>query len=139
MIEQWKDIKGYPDYQISNLGNVKSLARFSIISDGRGKTVTEKILKSSKNFDGYLIVNLYCNKKRKTYTIHRLVLTAFVPNPKNKPTGNHKDGVKTNNFVENLEWATRSENTIHAFKTGLMKNSMLFKNKNRLYGKRKLK
>lgn len=93
MIEIFKDIEGYEDYQISNLGNVKSL-RF-------GK---EKILKPVKDGKKYLCVVLYKQGKHKMCKVHRLVAQAFIPNPNNLPQINHKDEDKTNNQVNNLEW-----------------------------------
>ena len=93
MIEIFKDIEGYEDYQISNLGNVKSL-RF-------GK---EKILKPVKDGKKYLCVVLYKQGKHKMCKVHRLVAQAFIPNPNNYQQVNHKDEDKTNNQVNNLEW-----------------------------------
>lgn len=93
MIEIFKDIEGYEDYQISNLGNVKSL-RF-------GK---EKILKPVKDGKKYLQVVLYKQGKNKVCKVHRLVAQAFIPNSQNLPQINHKDEDKTNNQVNNLEW-----------------------------------
>lgn len=94
MIEIFKDIEGYEGiYQVSNLGNVKSL-RF-------GK---EKILKPVKDGKKYLCVILYKQGKHKQYKIHRLVAQAFIPNSQNLPQINHKDEDKTNNQVNNLEW-----------------------------------
>lgn len=93
MIEIFKDIEGYEDYQISNLGNVKSL-RF-------GK---EKILKPVKDGKKYLCVVLYKQGKHKMCKVHRLVAQAFIDNPNNLPQINHKDEDKTNNQVNNLEW-----------------------------------
>jgi len=99
--EQWKKIREFEDYEISNLGRIYSQKR-----NGR-------ILKSRMDKNGYLYVSL-CNAGTHTKRIHRLVTQAFIPNPKNLPEINHKDGIKTNNNVENLEWVTSRENHIHA-------------------------
>lgn len=104
--EIWTDIKGYEGlYQISNKGNIKSF-------------ISSKIL-SPLFANGYLQVRLYKNSKSIRQKIHRLVAAAFIPNPANKPQVNHKNGIKTDNRVENLEWVTASENTRHAHKNGL--------------------
>lgn len=71
------------------------------------------------NRDGYKVVALYKNNKSTAKTVHRLVALAFIPNPENKPCVNHIDGNKQNNNIENLEWVTYSENTIHSFQNGL--------------------
>lgn len=94
-IEIWKSLEflGYPNYQVSNFGRVKSLKR--------GK---EKILKTYKDKYGYLILHLYNNSKVKTYFVHRLVALSFIPNPEKLPMINHKDESRDNNCVENLEW-----------------------------------
>lgn len=109
MIEEiWRDIEGYPNYQISNMGRVKSLSR----SDDRGRIIKEKILKQRKNRCGYYYVNLYLDGKNyKSKTIHRLVCEHFLPNPYNLPQVNHKDEDKQNNCVENLEWCTAEYNS----------------------------
>lgn len=102
-IEIWKDIVGFEGlYQISNLGNVKSL---NYLHTGK-----ERILKLSKNQYGYLYVTFRKNGEKKNYLIHRLVCQSFIPNPNNLPQVNHKDECKTNNCVENLEWCTCKEN-----------------------------
>ncbi len=123
MNEQWRNIKGFEGlYQVSNLGNVKSLKRFnrtSKIYSSLGYYRKEKILKPSKDAAGYLKIDLCKNGKRKNYLIHRLVAETFIPNPENKLQVNHKDGNKSNNFVDNLEWATPKENIIHAVVNGL--------------------
>lgn len=114
-MEIFKDIKGYEGlYQISNLGNVKSL-----------KFNKQRILKSLKNGRGYLNIRLYKNDINKTYSIHRLVALNFIPNPKNKPDVNHINAIKTDNRIDNLEWTTTQENVNHAFKLGLIKNRKL--------------
>lgn len=117
MQEIFKDIPGYEKrYQISNLGRVKSLAKQK--GFGIGYLQEEKILKSGDNTWGYLQVTLFKNKKVKKCTIHRLVLLSFVG--KSKLECNHKNGIKTDNRLKNLEYCTKSENHIHAFKLGLM-------------------
>ena len=94
--EIWKEIKGYPNYMVSNCGRVKSL--------NYKRTGKEKILKPSKNKKGYLIVGLCKNGKRKVFLVHRLVAMAFIPNPNNYQQVNHKDENPQNNFVSNLEY-----------------------------------
>lgn len=101
MEEIFVDIKGYEGlYQISNLGRIKSLLF--------GK---EKILKGSKDKDGYLKIILCKEEKHKTYKVHRLVATAFIPNPNGYRCVNHKDEDKANNCVENLEWCSNKYNS----------------------------
>lgn len=103
-IEIWKDIKNYEGlYQVSNWGRVKSL--------GNGGTYkTSRILKTGKDINGYFFVTLWKNGKQKHCLVHRLVATAFLDNPENFPCINHKDEVKTNNSVENLEWCSYKYN-----------------------------
>jgi hypothetical protein len=112
MEEVFKDIKGYEGrYQISNLGNVKSL-----------KNKKEIILKGGIDSCGYKIVSLIdTNKKQSTKTVHRLVAITFIPNPENKLTVNHINGIKLDNKIENLEWNTYAENMTHSFNNGLRK------------------
>lgn len=100
MDEIWLDIEGYEGlYQISNKGRVKSLYKGS-----------ERILRPAIDRYGYYKIMLYNDGVRKTFTIHRLVAQAFIPNLYNKPQINHLDENKLNNCVYNLEWATAKEN-----------------------------
>lgn len=127
--EIWKNIKGYEGlYQISNLGNVRSVPRI-IDSQFKGKPIKrevyEKILKKSSTKFGYDYVCLSKDGKTKKYKIHRLVGEHFIPNLENKRTINHIDGNKHNNTVENLEWATYKENQQHAIRTGLWNKEYL--------------
>ena len=114
-MENWKDIKGYEGfYQVSNLGRVRSLERDIYCQNGTfHQHLKEKILVPVLDKDGYQIVSLYKNRKMKTMKVHRLVALAFIPNPENKPQINHKDEVKTNNVVENLEWCTSVYNALY--------------------------
>lgn len=122
-MEIWKDIEGFEGhYQISNYGRVKSLARRTGAAhecnlEDKILSPIEKREKGQKQ--GYLFVNLFKKNKGTLSYVHRLVAQAFIDNPENKKTVNHKDGNKHNNHVDNLEWNTNKENNMHAIKTGL--------------------
>ena len=92
-------------YYVTKEGNILSSRKFKVPT----------VLKPFNDRDGYLRVNLL----GKMHSVHRLIAKAFIPNPENKPTVNHINGIKDDNRVNNLEWATNSENTKHAYKTGL--------------------
>lgn len=103
MREIWKDIKGYKDkYQVSNLGNVKSL--------NYNQTHKEKLLKLFQNTNGYYQIDLWKNNKGKKCLVHRLVAETFIDNPNNYPIINHKDENPLNNCAENLEWCDAKYN-----------------------------
>lgn len=120
----WKPIKGYENlYEISSSGLVRGLIRvIKTISHGNRK-FNSKILKSRLNNYGYEEVRLSKNGISKTHFIHRLIAENFISNPDNKKEVNHKNGIKDDNRIENLEWVTHSENMIHAYKNGLIKKS----------------
>lgn len=104
---EWRDTYIYGEqYEVSNTGIVRN-------------KVTGHILSPQEDKKGYLRVRLSLHDKKATAKVHRLVAMAFIPNPEGKPQVNHKDTDKHNNRVGNLEWATNSENQIHAYKTGL--------------------
>lgn len=101
--EIWKNIEGYPNYQVSNMGRVKSL--------NYNHTKKEKILKPHNTGNGYLMVQLFNNDTYKCKLIHRLVAETFISNPENKPCVDHINTDKTDNKVENLRWVTHKENS----------------------------
>jgi len=112
----WKDINGWDGYyQVNTIGQVKSLKRTVLTKRGYLFHVREIILKPSNDKDGYPQVVFIRNQKRKTYKIHQLVAKTFISNPNNKPQINHKNGIKSDNCVLNLEWCTASENAIHTY------------------------
>src|SRR3990167_6406746 len=102
--ETWKDIEGYEGlYQVSDLGNIKSLFRINYRKDGSKNPVKERVLKTGLAKSGYLTVSLSKDYIAKSYAAHRLVLSTFKSNPDCKPTVNHKDGDKKNNNLSNLD------------------------------------
>lgn len=119
MEEIWKDIDGYEGlYQVSNHGNVKSVDRHVRQKSSNGEQVRiirGRLLKQRIQNNGYYIVWLCKNGVSKVFTVHRLVANAFIPNLSNKKDVNHKNGVKTDNGVYNLEWCSRSENIKHSY------------------------
>lgn len=125
MIE-WKQVPGFEYYEASSTGLVRSIDRVvDRIRKGRthqlpkkGKVITQQIDKQ-----GYRVISI----NKKGFKIHRLVALAFLDNPDSKRCVNHKDGIKSNNNVNNLEWATHSENIKHAHRTGLKKPQQLGK------------
>jgi hypothetical protein len=122
MKEIWKWIDGYKDmYQVSNLGRVRSVDRYVYceVSPNKLQHIFGKVLKQGCNHKGYPIVYLSKDGKQKTITVHRLVAKTFIDNPLSLPQVNHKDGCKTNNCVENLEWCDNSYNQKHAWESGL--------------------
>ena len=96
------------NYSVSDMGEVRN-------------DITNRRIKGSKQY-GYVRVSLILDKKYIGKSIHRLVAEAFIPNPKNLPQVNHKDGNKANNSVYNLEWCNNSYNQLHANRMGLCKN-----------------
>ena len=128
MREIWKEIKGYEGlYEVSNTGKVRSKDRLVTGKDGVTKKLKGKELfftVSKVDEKGHLpraSVQLWKDNHATLKSVHRLVAEAFIPNPENKPTVNHIDGNPLNNYVDNLEWATYSENQKHAYRTGLVR------------------
>lgn len=115
MNEIWKPIVNYESYyEISNLGNVWSKGKKYVDSLGKVMNRKPRNVKIHKGTNGYLCVDLNSNNVSSQKYIHRLVAEAFILNPENKPTVNHKDGNKLNNNISNLEWNSYSENNKHA-------------------------
>lgn len=114
MIEIWKIIENWEDYEISNYGRVRR--KKTAINNKRWKV--GRVLRPQSN-GNYLFICLHKNGIKKRFYIHRLVLMAFNREPLKDEEGNHKDGNKLNNYMGNLEWLTHSENEKHAHRIGL--------------------
>lgn len=109
--EIWKDIPGYEgSYQASTDGNIRSVDRIVVRSDGVRKPLTGVVLSPSKNASGYYNVSLRKDGKARSFLVSRLVAITFLPNPSGLPEVNHKNEIKTDNRIENLEWISRLDN-----------------------------
>lgn len=106
-------------YEVSSEGEVRSLDRY--VERGYSRRFLQgKLLKVTKDKNGYMRVSTSVGGEKRTWKVHRLVATSFLDNPDDLPCVNHKDGNKNNNHVDNLEWVSYSENTQHAVDTGLL-------------------
>lgn len=116
-MEIWKDITGYEGYfQVSNLGNFRSLDRRIKYKNSGTRLYPGKPLLKETTLDGYQRIVLMKEAIKKRFMCHRIVAQEFIPNPENKPFINHINGNKSDNRVENLEWCTQSENELHSFR-----------------------
>ena len=114
----WKPIINYEGiYEISNYGDIRSIDRF--VNSKTKRLCKGTMIKQNKDEDGYNSVHLYKNGKRKVFFVHRLVISSFIGINENKTQVNHKNGNKSDNNINNLEWMTPLENTRHAWQTGL--------------------
>ncbi len=114
-------IVGFPNYSVNILGEVKNV-------------LSGKILKPCIT-DGYLCVRLYTHKKRKCYSIHRLLALHFIPNPENKPCIDHINRIRSDNRIENLRWVTHAENNqnVSIHKNNKLKEQNICMNEKNLY------
>lgn len=129
-IEIWKDIEGYEGmYQVSNMGRVRALDR--VKPNSGGQIAKGHILPQSDNGHGYRFVSLWKFNKGRRFYVHRLVASAFIPNPNNFPIINHKDENKSNNRYENLEWCTQKYNINYGNHMKRLKESYIANGNNR--------
>ena len=129
--EIWKDVPGYEGYyQVSNFGRLKSF-------HGKKERITIG-KQNSGNKNDYRCFQLSKNGKVKVIKAHRLIAETFIHNPEKKPEVNHISGLKYQNNVENLEWCTRKENSVHASKNGLSSTYWLGKGGKGYFGNKKI-
>ncbi len=124
-MEVWKDIPGYEGkYQVSTLGNVRGLDYIVYEKSGKSRLHKGRILKTFKVTGGYHCLKLQVGNKKKHFLVHRLVAMAFIPNPNNYDTVNHKDENVDNNRVENLEWLSLYQNNRYGSHDNNMRKSL---------------
>lgn len=117
--EEWRAVHGHEGvYQVSNLGNVRSIGRFVNTPVPKTTVIYKRfrpgvaLIPTMNKRTGYMVVTLYKDGKPQKHTVHRLVAEAFIENPDKKKCVNHKDYNRTNNNIANLEWVTHSENAL---------------------------
>lgn len=138
--EVWKPVQGYEGYyNVSNLGNVYSLLRTVIRSDGLSCQRGGYLLQHTMNSDGYPTVHLSKNGVSERIPVHVLVARAFVDNPNGYKEVNHKDFDRTNCRSDNLEWITHRDNVQYTVKAGRHASRDFFGSKNPNFGGTKLK
>lgn len=113
--ETWAKIPEFPLYEASTHGRVRSIERTDAVGRRKKSTVLRQFFDSRHC---YLCVNVWNNGKQKTMRVHRLIALAFIPNPRELPEVNHKDEIKTNNCVSNLEWCDHQYNNTYGSKRG---------------------
>lgn len=114
------DVVGYEgEYMVNEEGVIFRKPRDIVLYNGGIHTLEEKELKGWKTSDGYVYISLYKDGSKKTYCKHRLILESFICKPDENYECNHKNGIKDDNRLENLEWVTPSENQLHAYANGL--------------------
>lgn len=128
--EIWHWVVGYEGlYMVSNLGRIMSLPKATTY----GRIISQR---ERPKGSGYMTVELYKDNKGHSARVHRLVAQAFIPNVDRKPEVNHKNGVRSDNRVENLEWVTRSENELHAYRELGKKPNRPWAGKPRLFARK---
>ena len=127
IIEFWKQVPDYPNYECSNTGKVRSIGRF-MKWGGKNKWMPKKELKPCSGTTGYFYINLY-KKGRNRLAVHYVVLLTYKRDRIGKEVINHKDGIKTNNNLNNLEYCTQAYNMQHASKNGLLSNKRVKRKK----------
>jgi len=118
-VETWKPVRGFENYLVSNLGNVKSIQRVVYYSNGHRALRKERIKKQRTTWNGRKEIQLHDDGVSKFFLVHRLVAFAFLGDPPDKYEVNHKDGNPLNNNLSNLEWVSRSYNNHHSWVIGL--------------------
>lgn len=114
MNEIWRGVHGHSAYEVSSLGRVRSIPRTVLRSNGSPMKLKGKVLSPKVSNAGYACVNLWREGEYTQQQVHRLVASAFIPNPEGKPHVNHINGNKLSNEATNLEWVTPKGNTAHA-------------------------